>query len=44
MPERWRSSVEAGNDILFEGGVELALYDGPIGGVDHLFDGQVWQP
>ena len=44
MPERWRASVEAGNDILFEGGVELALYDGPIGGVEHLFDGQVWQP
>jgi dCMP deaminase len=44
MPERWRESVELGDLILDSAGVERVYFEGPINGVSHLFDGQVWLP
>jgi deoxycytidylate deaminase len=43
-PDRWQSYLEEGLDILEAGGVEVLLYNGIIGGVSHLFNGEVWLP
>ena len=43
-PERWREEVAVGIEILKGSGVEYMLYDGKIGGVQNLFNGEVWQP
>jgi dCMP deaminase len=43
-PERWKDDVALGLEILAGGGVEYLPYDGKIGGVEILFDGQRWQP
>ena len=43
-PERWDEMVSAGLDILRWGGVEVVLFDGKIGGVDNLNNGEIWYP
>lgn len=40
----WKESVSDGLQMLTEAGIEIQLYDGPIGGVRNLFDGQYWEP
>lgn len=42
--ERWRKSIEDGNTMLDEAGVQREYYNGPIGGVRVLFDGEYWEP
>ena len=43
-PERWRESIEHGREILAGGGVDYCQWDGEVGGVVNLFDGETWQP
>lgn len=43
-PERWREEVELGDSIMLHGGVEVIDLYGKIGGVQHLFDKQIWEP
>lgn len=43
-PERWRASIADGDAMLDEAGVICEQYDGPIGGVRVLFDGEWWTP
>jgi deoxycytidylate deaminase len=43
-PERWRASISDGDAMLDEAGVIREQYDGPIGGVQVLFDGEWWTP
>jgi len=43
-PERWLKSIEIGNTILDEAGVIREYYDGPIGGVELLFNKEMWSP
>jgi hypothetical protein len=40
----WKESVDDGLEMLREAGIETELYDGPIGGVRNLFNGQYWEP
>jgi len=42
--ERWKASIADGDAMLREAGVGRRLYDGPIGRVRVLFDGQFWEP
>lgn len=43
-PERWRESIAIGDEMLDEAGVIRDIYDGPIGGVRVLFNGEYWEP
>jgi len=43
-PERWRLSIRLALEMLSEAGVQLMLYDGQVGGVDALFDREIWHP
>jgi len=43
-PERWREEVALGIEILEGGGVSYTLYDGNIGNVENLFNGEIWYP
>lgn len=43
-PERWRESIAIGDEMLDEAGVIRDIYDGPIGGVRVLFNGEHWEP
>jgi dCMP deaminase len=43
-PERWWQNTEYALHWLREAGVEVAMYDGEIGGVQGMFDGEVWAP
>lgn len=43
-PERWMKSIEVGNTILDEGGVTREYYDGLVGGVELLFNKELWSP
>jgi dCMP deaminase len=44
-PERWREEVIVGLEILEGGGVTYYQYDNEnIGGVENLFNGEVWYP
>lgn len=40
----WTDSINAGNDILDEGGVIRELYDGKVGGIPILLNGISFQP
>ena len=41
---RWCESIAYGNEMLREAAVETRLYDGKIGGVTNLFNGERWEP
>ena len=43
-PERWRESVDAGNQMLIEAGVIVTQLNQNLGGVTVLFDGKPWNP
>ena len=43
-PERWRASIADGYAMLDEAGVIREQYDGSVGGVRVLFDGEWWTP
>lgn len=43
-PERWRGSTEYALELLRMCRVGLYMYDGKIGGVQSLFNGEVWEP
>ncbi len=43
-PDRWREEVALGINILESNGVSYTLYDGKIGGIENLFDGEIWRP
>jgi len=43
-PERWRDSTKYALGLLRQCGVGLYMYDGKIGGVQSLFNGEVWEP
>jgi dCMP deaminase len=43
-PERWRDEIEIGMEILAGHNVEFVNLDAVIGGVENLFNGEVWTP
>lgn len=43
-PERWKEEVLVGLEILYGSNITYYLYDGDIGGVENLFNGEVWYP
>lgn len=43
-PERWRESTEYALELLRKCKVGLYMYDGKIGNVKSLFNGEVWEP
>jgi dCMP deaminase len=43
-PERWWLAIEDGQRILSSAGVEFTQLDARIGGVENLFNGEVWYP
>jgi dCMP deaminase len=43
-PERWREEIRVGMRILEGSGVEFVALDAEIGGVENLFNGEVWTP
>jgi len=43
-PDRWRQSILEGREILAAGKVEYELWGGKVGGVENLFNGEVWTP
>lgn len=43
-PDRWREEVDLGIEILENCGVSYTLYDGEIGNVKNLFNGEIWYP
>lgn len=49
-PERWKTSISDGLEILRQGGVIYHLWDGKVGQlferepITNLFDGEVWYP
>lgn len=43
-PERWQGPIEEGKEILAAQGVEYVLWDGEVGRVENLFNGEIWYP
>jgi dCMP deaminase len=43
-PERWREELELAHSLLTECGVRHLYYDGNIGRVSILFNGDLWHP
>ena len=43
-PERWKESLEIGQEILRDGGVEFIVWEGKVGDCENLFNGKVWKP
>jgi len=43
-PKRWWESTDYALTLLADCGVELFMYDGAIGGVNSLFNGEEWEP
>ena len=43
-PERWQESINYALSLLERCGVECSMYEGEIGEVEHLFNGEVWEP
>jgi dCMP deaminase len=43
-PERWQKPIEEGKEILAAGGVQYILWDGKVGNVKNLFNGEIWCP
>ena len=40
----WKPMIEVGLEILKRGGVELIVWDGVIGGITNLNNGELWKP
>jgi deoxycytidylate deaminase len=43
-PRRWQQSIEEGREILSACGVDYVLWSGEVGGVENLFNGEIWCP
>jgi hypothetical protein len=43
-PERWQQPIEEGKEILAAKGIPYILWDGEVGGVENLFNGEIWCP
>lgn len=43
-PERWKEDQDTALAMLKEAGVEVVMFDGPIGGVKIRFNGALWEP
>ena len=43
-PERWWESTMSALELLKKTGVEVKVYDGKIGSVHAIFDGNIWEP
>ncbi len=43
-PPRWYDETLLGREILQGGNVEFQMFDGKIGGVENLFNREVWKP
>jgi deoxycytidylate deaminase len=43
-PERWIESCQEGVEYLRKNDMNIYMFDGEIGKVEHLFDGEVWRP
>jgi len=43
-PERWKEDIAIGMEIMKGSDVSYILYDGEIGGIENLFDGEIWLP
>lgn len=43
-PDHWKESIADGDVMLAEAGVKTAVYDGPIGDVSVLMNGETWNP
>ena len=43
-PERWQESTNYALSLLEKCGVELLMYEGQIGEVQNLFNGEIWNP
>ena len=43
-PERWQEPIEIGKRILAAGKVQYRVWEGKVGGVKVLFNGELWQP
>lgn len=43
-PEHWKEQVDLGLKILTDGGVAVHQWDGEVGGVEALMNGEVWYP
>lgn len=43
-PDRWKQAIVEGREILDAKGVGYMLWDGKIGEVTNLFNGEVWYP
>jgi deoxycytidylate deaminase len=44
IPERWIPSLDAGIERLLAHGIDIALVEGHLGGVENVFDGEYWLP
>jgi len=40
----WKPMVDAGLEILRRGGVEITIWDGKIGNIKNLNNGELWEP
>ena len=43
-PERWKDMVTAGIDIMKQGGVRVIEWEGKIGGIHNIHNGELWAP
>lgn len=43
-PERWADNIVTAQKMLREAGVAFEVYEGEIGGVDALMNGEEWKP
>jgi dCMP deaminase len=43
-PDRWEEKINIARDMFQEANVAFDVVDGEIGGVQALFDGEVWHP
>jgi dCMP deaminase len=43
-PERWKEQIEIGLDILEHDGIDVVIWDGKIGDIENLNNGEIWWP
>lgn len=43
-PERWRETIAVADAMLDEAGVQRLYVEGSIGGVEIMFNGELWKP
>jgi deoxycytidylate deaminase len=43
-PERWAEMVQLGLDMLIKNDVQVIQWDGVVGGIENLNNGEIWTP